>query len=659
MSVALLLALAPLAGGELKIPVATYEQKVYASWLGQCVGNVYGIPHENKYIEDAGPDAFPYGYTTSVDRMKEAGGVFSDDDTDFEYMYLLAMERYGPEPTYAQMATTWLHHVHDRVWLANRAALALMHVGYTPPATGQRETNPHWFQIDPQLVNEIWAVTAPGMVRYAAEKSEWAARITSDDFGVEPTVHYGAMYAAAFFESDVAKLVDIATAALPPGSRFAATVEDMKALFRQYPDDWRKARAEMAAKYYVNEPLETKTIWNANLNGAAGILALLYGGGDFQKTLDLACAMGFDADNQAATMAGLVALARGKDAIPREQLFPFPELGWTEPLNDFYKNQTREDMADASIRDLARRMARQGEAIVLAHGGRRVVEDGVAYLVIDTSAHFTPPLELPAGPTPRLEKGAPVRFAVPVSAGVGSVEWRVAAGALPPGVSLADGELRGTPGAIGVFDATLAVRQGSREATREFRFVVRPENLAPAAHRVLACVPKTNVAKRDAMWLTLAHSTYADDVAVIRDGRRDGERQTFYSIGDSDAPRKDYYGYEWASPQTIGLLSYHSGAVEESGGWFTSLDVEYRGADGAWTSVRDLAVSPPVTGGEQPFDKPHFVERLLSFRPVTTTAIRLIGEAGHTRHWRSKRTPFTSITELGVYGPVPGLPGDD
>jgi hypothetical protein len=235
----------------------------------------------------------------------------------------------------------------------------------------------------------------------------------------------------------------------------------------------------------------------------------------------------------------------------------------------------------------------------------------------------------------------------------------VAAGALPPGVSLADGELVGAPSAVGTFDATLAVRQGAREATRRFRFVVRGENLAPAARRVLASVPKTSVPKRDAMWLTLALSTYADDVAVIRDGRREGKGQTFYSIGDSDAPRKDYYGYEWASPQTIALLSFHSGAVEENGGWFTSLDVEYRGADGAWIAVRDLAVDPPLTEGEQPFNKPHFVERRLSFRPVTTTAIRMIGDAGHTRHWRSRETPFTSITELGVFGPVPGLPGGD
>jgi ADP-ribosylglycohydrolase len=86
----------------------------------------------------------------------------------------------------------------------------------------------------------------------------------------------------------------------------------------------------MAEKYYRQEPPDTRTIWNANLNGACGILALLYGGGDFQRTLDLACSIGFDADNQAATMAGLIGVIHGTSVIPREWLFPFPELGWKE-----------------------------------------------------------------------------------------------------------------------------------------------------------------------------------------------------------------------------------------------------------------------------------------------------------------------------------------
>ena len=54
-----------------------------------------------------------------------------------------------------------MYHIRDRVWLANRAALGLMHLGFTPPFTGDENLNPHWYQIDPQLINEIWAYTAP------------------------------------------------------------------------------------------------------------------------------------------------------------------------------------------------------------------------------------------------------------------------------------------------------------------------------------------------------------------------------------------------------------------------------------------------------------------------------------------------------------------
>ena len=238
----------------LKISQAELSDKIYSSWLAQIIGNIYGLPHENAYIDEPGSDDFPYGYRGNPkERMLEANGAFSDDDTDIEYMYLLAMDEKGSEPSYGDLTKRWLYHVRDRVWLANRAAVSAMHYGYTPPVTGYKDINPHWFQIDPQLVNEVWAVTSPGMVKYAAEKSAWAARITNDDWGIEPTIHYGAMYAAAFFVSDIPTLIDMGTAALPPGNRFGKTVEKMKALYQKYPLDWQAARTELSEEYYHNE----------------------------------------------------------------------------------------------------------------------------------------------------------------------------------------------------------------------------------------------------------------------------------------------------------------------------------------------------------------------------------------------------------------------
>lgn len=232
-----------------KISKTELKDKIAGAWIGQMVGNIYGLPFENKFVDEPAPESrFPFGYTKNIDKLQKYNGAFSDDDTDVEYIYLLLMEKYGVEPTYANMREGWMYHIRDRVWLANRAALGLMHLGFTPPFTGDENLNPHWYQIDPQLINEIWAYTAPGMISYAAGKSDWAARITSDSWAVSPTVLYGAMYADAFFCKDIRKLITRALKELPADDRYAIAVKEMIALYDKYPKDWVKARQIMAKK---------------------------------------------------------------------------------------------------------------------------------------------------------------------------------------------------------------------------------------------------------------------------------------------------------------------------------------------------------------------------------------------------------------------------
>ena len=157
------------------------------------------------------------------------------------------------------------------------------------------------------------------------------------------------------------------------------------------------------------------------------------------------------------------------------------------------------------------------------------------------------------------------------------------------------------------------------------------------------------------MRVTVPRSLFADTVDVLRDGKLYGDGSTFYSISADSGPQTDFYGYEWDQPQTVGLVAYHNGSVEETGGWFTTLNVEYRNATGSWAPVEGLVATPRLPGGDQPFDKPHFVEYLLAFRPVQTTAVRTIGNAGGVARGGGRPSmTFTSISELGAYGPLPG-----
>ena len=462
-------------GKVLKIKLSDLKDKIAAAWIGEMVGNMYGLPHENKYILSPGLEKWPYGYSKSLDKLKKYDGAFSDDDTDVEYMYLLSMEKYGSEPTYEQLRDDWLYHIRDRVWLANRGALGLMHFGFTPPYTGNKEINPHWYQIDPQLINEIWAYTAPGMVKYAAAKSEWAGRITSDDWGIEPTIHYGAMYAAAFFENDIRKLIEIGLKELPQQGRYAQTVRDMIALHDKYPNSWQDARAEMAKKYYIDEPDMTKTIWNANLNGACAILAMLYGNGDFQRTLDLSCAMGFDADNQAATVAGLMGVIYGMKGIPSKLYLPIE--GWKVPFNDRYINITRYDLPDASIKDIIDRTVKQCIKLVESKGGKLSGEKGKEVLSINSGALYNPPIEFSIGPAPRMEIGKVVDyyFSTPNNR---NYTWQMVSGTLPEGLTFDKGHLLGTPNKPGYYSVTLQIDNGITSIKHDFQLLVRNTNIA-------------------------------------------------------------------------------------------------------------------------------------------------------------------------------------
>lgn len=633
-----------------KITVNELRDKIAAEWIGQMIGNMYGLPHENKYVAEPGPEKWPYGYSKSLDKLQKYDGAFSDDDTDVEYMYLLQLEKFGSEPSYTQLREAWMYHIRDRVWLANRSALGLMHFGYTPPFTGNKELNPHWYQIDPQLINEIWAVTAPGMVNYAAAKSDWAAHITSDDWGVEPTIFYGAMYSAAYFEKDINKLIEIGIKALPVNGRFTATAREMIALHAKYPTDWKAARQEMAQKYYINEPLMTKTIWNANLNGACAILAMLYGNNNFQRTLDLSCAMGFDADNQAATVAGLMGVINGMKGLPANLYLPIS--GWKTPFNDKYINITRYDLPDARISDIIDRTLKATIDLVLSKGGKLSGKPGNQVLTINAEAVFNAPLEFFLGPLPQMEINKSVDFNFYTDANK-DYNWNLVSGNLPAGLTLTKGKLTGVPTTPGYSKITLQLDNGKQKITKDFNLLVRGKNIAPTADTILANVRELNEKVLDSCWYTFGKPMYAKNVAVINDGKTNGAGSVFYSLAaKTNIPKVDYYGYGWKTPQKISMLALHTGCLEEFGGWFTSLNVQYLNEAGKWTPVEKTIITPALPETDIVFFQPHFVEYIISFDPIETKAIRIIGDAkieGHWHKYTKQVSGFTSVTELSVY----------
>lgn len=610
-----------------RIKVVDYQDKVYASWLGQCIGNMYGLAHEFKYNDEPRLEPIPGWADATLEQIRKYNGAFSDDDTDIEYVDLFCMEKYGPEPTYENLAEFWKRHINNYIWVANRAARTLMDRGYLPPLTGRRGLNPHWYQIDPQLVCEIWAVTAPGMLEYAAAKADWAAKVTNDEYGTHPTIWYNVMWSAAFFESDVNKLCQIGYEAVPENSIFREAIDDVRVWKAEHGEDWVAVRKKIKAKYHdrqgLPEDIRTGHV-SALLNGALGVLALLYGEGDFEKTMNYACMAGYDADNQCATLAGLIAIIQGSQGLPRKYTHVLDD--WELPLNDYYKNRTRDDLPDGKLTDMGRRTAKLGIDVVLAHGGRVEGAGDEAVLVINPNARFTPPLEVRLFPV-RLHAGEQVTARPEIIGGRDGARVTAIAGVLPAGMSLTSDDgysvISGTPRRIGDYSISVTVSDGTTTRTAALPLLVRERNLAVSARRMIAAVTEPT-------------GSGARDLEVLRD---ESDEPAFDSY-DGRSKDEDFYGYVWEEPVRLSRIRVQMGPKFHNGGWFETLNVEYRDDQGEWTAVEDARFNPPFNlermkrGGFR-FD--------VRFKPVTTRAIRIVGKPGG-------EAQFTSIAELSVHG---------
>jgi hypothetical protein len=267
----------------------------------------------------------------------------------------------------------WKQHINRKIWVANRTARNLMEQGLVAPDTGRKENNENWFQIDPQLVNEIWSAFYPGMTEKAGERALWGARITNDDWGTHPTIAYGVMISAAFFESDVEKLVQMAIEAVPNEGPFAEGIRDVVIWHNEY-DDWRDTRKRIHEKYYAYKrgsyeaPVSVVSSLN---NGLCGIMAILYGDGDFVKTVGIATSAGYDCDNQAATCGGLIGVLQGAGGIPDRLTKNVANHEWQKPFNDLYINYSRDDLPTATrISDIVTRIAAVTKTAILENDGR-------------------------------------------------------------------------------------------------------------------------------------------------------------------------------------------------------------------------------------------------------------------------------------------------
>ena len=305
---------------------AALEDKIRGGWAGQMIGVSFGAPTEflfkGRTID--GPIAW---------KTENVANAIDQDDLYVEMTFAEVMDRLGLEATTEQYGEMFKDSQYD-LWHANAGARRLLNHGIKAPWSGHPKYNAHANDIDFQIESDFIGLMTPGLPREANKYADRVGRVMNYRDGLYGGMFFGGMYAAAFFESDPRKVVEAGLLSIPAESGYAKVIRDVLAWSAQHPDEWKQTWQLVTDKWDRDDPcpdgaLDSFNI-DARLNGAYVALGLLYGQGDFARTLDVSTRAGQDSDCNPSSAAGILGVILGYDRIPDEWRGGIPRLAGTK-----------------------------------------------------------------------------------------------------------------------------------------------------------------------------------------------------------------------------------------------------------------------------------------------------------------------------------------
>jgi len=355
----------PAAAGPDRPGEAAVEEAIGAAWLGRIAGCNLGKPvemgthwtaaHLKEYLELA--DAYPLrDYVPVLDPMPEGfelrenwpettlgnvDGSARDDDIDYPILGLHLLETHGRSLTPGHVADAWLSLLpFQQVYTAERAAYRNLVHGL-PLEQVPTHHNPYREWIGAQIRGDVFGWTHPGDPRAAALLAYQDASLSHTGNGVYGEMWAAALLACAFTADSARAALEASLLHVPPRSRLAEVVRDV---LDQHTEGitWEESLARIQASYGHYS-------WVHTLNNAALVTAaLLWGEGDYTRTVGLTVMGGWDTDSNAATTGSVAGVLLGRGGLA-------PHL--VDPLHD----RTRSALFgfdDSRISDLAARTCR-------------------------------------------------------------------------------------------------------------------------------------------------------------------------------------------------------------------------------------------------------------------------------------------------------------
>ena len=324
--------------------------RIHGAWLGRICGCMLGKTVEgirtnelipflkesgnyplHRYIvstdcteETYGKYGFPFRHACYADKTD---GMPPDDDTNYVLLAQTLIETFGRDFTPADMAGHWLRmQPKDAYCTAEREAFCNFIKGYLPPDSAVYK-NPYREWIGAQIRGDYFGYINPGAPETAADMAFRDASISHVKNGIYGEMWVAAMLAVAAVAQDRDPAHRIETVIRGGLGEIPATSRLYEAIMTVV-DGYRSGvtQADCFAAIHTRFNEYDGHDWCHTISNAMIVAAsLLYGEGDYGKSICMAVETGFDTDCNGATVGSVLGMLFGRGCIGEE---------WAGPMKD-------------------------------------------------------------------------------------------------------------------------------------------------------------------------------------------------------------------------------------------------------------------------------------------------------------------------------------
>lgn len=314
----------------------SFKDKIRAAWMSQLIGAAMGTMVEgytSKNLYEAFGDVKSY--------IREPNTY--NDDITFEIAFLHAFKDKGYNVTSKDIALSWIGLI-PVGWSAEELALRNIRAGMMPPLSA-KWNNPFNEWIGAQMRGAICGMVAPGNPKLAAELAWKDGEVSHINNGILGEIFNAVMISLSFVCDDIKEIVKTAISLIPSDSEYFSVVSFAYNCCLKY-EDWHDALADCEKKYI-------KYNWiHAYPNACCEVIALMYGEGDYEKTLNIITMCGIDADCNAGMIMPVLGIQKGMSIIPEKLISP--EFNKLVTYMRHYEEINMEDLVSGTIKYINR-----------------------------------------------------------------------------------------------------------------------------------------------------------------------------------------------------------------------------------------------------------------------------------------------------------------